>query len=177
MRSFVTSGVLAAFATLAACSSTQAPAPQPAPIVVAPAPAPAPPPPAPPQHAEAHLQGGHITLEHQITFEYDSDQIQEAQSQGVLADLISLLRENAQIRRVRVEGHTDNRGNASHNTELSQRRAQAVAAYLRSHGFDSIQFEAVGNGSSTPLCTEDVESCHDRNRRVEFTIIDPPAAQ
>lgn len=163
---------LLAAAALAACASAQTPAPAPAPIVVAAAPAPAAPAPAP-QHAEAHLSGGHITLEHQILFDTDSDHIQEQQSQTTLTDLVALLRENAQIRRLRVEGHTDVRGDASHNQRLSQRRAQAVADYLRGHGFESIQFEAVGNGASQPLCSEDTAACHDRNRRVEFTITGP----
>ncbi len=161
-------------ATLAACASTQAPAPAPAPIVVAPAPvvaaAPA------PVHAEAHLAGGHITLEHQILFDTDSDHIQEQQSQATLTDLVALLRENTQVRRIRVEGHTDTRGDASHNQRLSQRRAQAVADYLRGHGFESIQFEATGNGATQPLCSEATDACHDRNRRVEFTITEPAAA-
>lgn len=164
---------------IAACSSTQTPPPASAPIVVAaPAPAPAAEPAPAPQHAEAHLANGHITLEHQILFDTDADHIQEQQSQATLTDLVALLRENSQIRRLRIEGHTDTRGDVGHNQRLSQRRAQAVADYLRTHGFENIQFEAVGNGPSQPLCTENADNCHDRNRRVEFTITDPaPAAQ
>ncbi|MEZ4408748.1 MAG: OmpA family protein [Polyangiales bacterium] len=166
-------------ALVAACSSTQPPPPATAQTVVEPAPAPAPAPTPPPEeHAEAHLNNGHITLEHQILFEFDSDHIQEQQSSSVLTDLVALMRENTQIRRVRVEGHTDVRGDARHNQDLSQRRAEAVAAYLRGHGFENVQFEAVGYGATQPLCGEDADACHDRNRRVEFTITDPaPAAQ
>ncbi|MFO0630649.1 MAG: OmpA family protein [Polyangiales bacterium] len=174
MRSMIRPFALSLVGALAACASTPAPAPAPAPMVVTPAPAPAPAP-APVAHTEAQLQGGHITLQHQITFDYDSDHIQESQSQTVLNDLIALMRENTQIRRVRVEGHTDVRGSASHNQELSERRAQAVAAYLRGHGFANIQFEAVGYGQTQPLCRDDNDACHDRNRRVEFTITEPAA--
>ena len=163
-------------ALLAACSSTQPPPPATAQTVVEPAPAPAPAPeptPPPAQHAEAHLNNGHITLEHQITFDTDSDHIQEEQSSTVLNDLVALIRENTQIRRIRIEGHTDTRGDARHNQDLSERRAQAIAAYLRAHGFENIQFETVGYGATQPLCQENADSCHDRNRRVEFTITDP----
>jgi outer membrane protein OmpA-like peptidoglycan-associated protein len=151
MRFVVNPLTLCFLGSLAACSSTPAPAPQPAPTPVAPAPV-------------------------QLTFDYDSDHIQEEQSRTVLDALVALMRQNPQIRRVRVEGHTDLRGNASHNQELSQRRAQAVMVYLRAHGFESIQFEAVGYGMDQPLCREDNDACHDRNRRVEFTITDPAAA-
>ena len=168
---------------VAACSSAQTPAPQPAPapVVVEPAPAPTPAPapaPAPVQHAEAHISGGHITLEHQILFDTDADHIQEQQSQATLTDLVAVLRENTQLRRVRIEGHTDTRGNAERNQDLSRRRAQAVGDYLHGHGFPTIQFEAVGYGATQPLCRDDNNACHERNRRVEFTIVEPaPAAQ
>lgn len=128
-----------------------------------------------PQHPEVVLERGHITLNHQIQFETNSDVIREAESAAVLNDLIALLRENPQIRRLRVEGHADVRGSAADNQRLSERRARAVAEYLRTHGFASITFEPVGYGKTQPLCSEDTDACHERNRRVEFTIIDPPA--
>jgi OOP family OmpA-OmpF porin len=133
--------------------------------------------PAPAAHTEVVLNNGHITLNHQIQFETNSDVIRETESASVLNDLVGLLRENAQIRRVRVEGHADVRGDAAANQSLSQRRAAAVAAYLRGHGFESITFEPVGLGNAQPLCREDTDECHERNRRVELTITEPaPAA-
>jgi len=169
------------FSLAVACGSSQTPAPQTAP---APAPAPAPEPaptpapeaaPAPATHTEARLDHGHITLAHQILFDTDSDHIQEEQSQTVLSDLIALLHEIPAIRSIRVEGHSDLRGEARRNQDLSQRRAQAVADYLRVHGFSSVTFEAMGYGPTQPLCRESNDACHERNRRVEFTITDPPA--
>ncbi len=130
-----------------------------------------------PPQAEASLERGHITLNHQIQFETNSDVIREADSTTVLNALVALLRENSQIRRLRVEGHADVRGSDSDNQSLSERRARSVANYLRSHGFDSITFEPVGYGHTQPLCPEDTDACHERNRRVEFTITDPAVAQ
>jgi outer membrane protein OmpA-like peptidoglycan-associated protein len=52
-----------------------------------------------------------------------------------------------------------------------------MAAFLRGHGFENIQFEAVGYGQTQPVCRDDNDACHDRNRRVEFTITEPAAAQ
>lgn len=124
------------------------------------------------------FERGHITLSQQIQFATNSDQIQEGQSETVLRDLAALLRDNPQIRAVRVEGHTDLRGDAAANLDLSQRRARSVAAYLGSHGASNVRFESVGYGVTQPLCREDNDGCHDRNRRVEFTVTDPaPSAQ
>ena len=52
-----------------------------------------------------------------------------------------------------------------------------MAAYLRGHGFERIQCAAVRSEQTQPLCREDAAACHDRNRRVEFTITEPAAAQ
>lgn len=136
-------------------------------------PAPETTPAAPTTHTEAVLANGHITLNHQIQFETNSDVIRENESSSVLNDLVALLRENTQIRRLRVEGHADQRGSESDNQSLSERRAAAVANYLRNHGFASITIESVGYGHTRPLCSDDTDACHERNRRVELTITDP----
>jgi outer membrane protein OmpA-like peptidoglycan-associated protein len=120
---------------------------------------------------------GHITLSQQIQFATNSDEIQEGQSEAVLRDLAALLRDNQQIRRVRIEGHTDLRGDAATNLDLSTRRARSVATYLQSHGATNVSFEPVGYGVTQPVCREDNDGCHDRNRRVEFTVTDPAPAQ
>ncbi|MFO0561217.1 MAG: OmpA family protein [Polyangiales bacterium] len=119
------------------------------------------------------FERGHITLSQQIQFATNSDEIQEGQSESVLRDLAALLRDNPQIRRIRVEGHTDLRGDAAANLDLSQRRARAVAHYLETHGASNVTFESVGHGITQPLCREDNDACHERNRRVEFTVTDP----
>ena len=119
------------------------------------------------------FERGHITLSQQIQFATNSDEIHQESSEAVLRDLASLLRENQQIRRIRVEGHTDLRGDAAANLDLSQRRARAVAHYLETHGASNVTFESVGYGITQPLCREETDACHERNRRVEFTVTDP----
>ena len=80
-----------------------------------------------------------------------------------------VLRSHDEITAVRIEGHSDLRGNAAHNLELSERRAAAVAAYLHDHGVPQ-PVSSEGFGVTRPLCEEDTDECHDRNRRVEFII-------
>jgi len=156
------------------CASNPPPPPAPPPTITPePAPAPAPEPaPAPPAPTEAVLNNNHIELQHQILFDLGSDHIDEAHSQTVLRDLVALIQANPRIRRVRIEGHTDTQGSASRNLDLSNRRAAAVAAYLNSHGITSVTFEPQGLGQTQPLCQESTDACHERNRRVEFTILE-----
>jgi len=73
--------------------------------------------------------------------------------------------------RVRIEGHTDDRGNDDWNQELSQKRADAVRDYLIGKGIDAARLEAIGYGKSRPKVEGRSKKARDLNRRVEFVII------
>ncbi len=76
---------------------------------------------------------------------------------------------------IRVEGNTDNTGNAGLNDKLSLNRATAVVNYLvNEHGFEQNKFIIVGNGSKKPVagCEDNAdEACKAKNRRTEFQFI------
>jgi outer membrane protein OmpA-like peptidoglycan-associated protein len=135
-----------------------------------------PPPPTPtpePAKAEtndvgsAHMKGDHLEVDKQIMFDTDSDHINEEQSKGVLADLVAILKAHPEVVHLQIAGHTDANGSAEHNQELSERRAAAVAKYINDHGLPNVKIETVGHGKTKPLCSEDTDACHDKNRRVE----------
>jgi NitT/TauT family transport system substrate-binding protein len=77
--------------------------------------------------------------------------------------------------RVRVEGNTDNVGNRAFNVDLSEKRAQSVAAYLQQeYSMDPSRFIIVGNGPDKPVSgceTNATDDCKARNRRTEFQLI------
>jgi outer membrane protein OmpA-like peptidoglycan-associated protein len=68
--------------------------------------------------------------------------------------------------RFMVAGHTDAKGSAQYNKQLSQRRAEAVKGYLVSKGIDANRLDAVGYGSEHPLAPDRPED--PSNRRVEI---------
>lgn len=72
--------------------------------------------------------------------------------------------------RVVIVGHTDSSGSDATNRVLSQRRAQAVASYLRTRGmkYDSIVVE--GHGSAEPVATNSTPLGRAKNRRVEIQL-------
>ena len=72
--------------------------------------------------------------------------------------------------RVIVYGHTDNTGGASHNLDLSQRRAQAVANILVNNGVSSGRVRTVGRGEDQPVATNLTPAGRAQNRRVEIVI-------
>jgi outer membrane protein OmpA-like peptidoglycan-associated protein len=72
--------------------------------------------------------------------------------------------------RVRIEGHTDARGNALTNTRLSQARADAVRIYLVGRGVAGDRMESRGFGPDQPIETNKTAAGREKNRRVEFVI-------
>jgi NitT/TauT family transport system substrate-binding protein len=74
--------------------------------------------------------------------------------------------------RIRIEGNTDNVGNAAANKKLSEQRAQAVADYLiKTYSFDANRFIIVGNGPDKPISDNNTDEGRAKNRRTDFEII------
>ena len=72
--------------------------------------------------------------------------------------------------KIRVEGHTDSQGANAYNQSLSERRAQAIAAYLAGAGVDKGSVTAQGFGEERPIATNDNAAGMAQNRRIEFTV-------
>ncbi|MDP3277375.1 MAG: OmpA family protein [Deltaproteobacteria bacterium] len=91
----------------------------------------------------------------------------------VLSAVVAALNAQPEIRRIGVEGHTDDVGSAEDNLLLSQRRAQAVSVWLTQHGVDANRIEAHGYGNTRPLIPNGAVAARASNRRVEFHILAP----
>jgi NitT/TauT family transport system substrate-binding protein len=74
--------------------------------------------------------------------------------------------------KVRIEGNTDNTGNAALNRDLSYKRARAVADFLvKTYSFDPNRFVIVGNGPDKPIADNSTEEGKAANRRTEFQLL------
>lgn len=73
--------------------------------------------------------------------------------------------------RVQITAHTDNQGSGAYNLQLSIKRARAVAEYLVEHGISPDRLRAIGAGESQPIYRNDNESGRQRNRRVDFKVL------
>jgi OmpA-OmpF porin, OOP family len=76
------------------------------------------------------------------------------------------------VKRLRIEGHTDNRGPPDANLRLSQDRANAVAEQLASLGIARSRLEAAGFGHTRPIAPNLTARGRELNRRVDFVIIE-----
>jgi outer membrane protein OmpA-like peptidoglycan-associated protein len=72
--------------------------------------------------------------------------------------------------KVGVYGHTDNKGSDDVNVPLSQKRAEAVMAYLIKKGLTKNRIEAKGYGAEKPVADNSTEEGRSKNRRVEIVL-------
>ena len=72
---------------------------------------------------------------------------------------------------VDVLGHTDSTGTAASNQALSQRRAQAVASHLTTHGVNPVRIATRGYGSTQPIADNITDAGRAINRRVEIKLV------
>ena len=103
-----------------------------------------------------------------VLFGFDQANITSG-AQTTLSDLVKILNKYPDTD-LEIQGHTDNAGTENYNKRLSQRRASAVASYLKNHGIASGRVKTVGFGETSPKYGNDTESGRGQNRRVEFLI-------
>ncbi len=94
----------------------------------------------------------------------------KSDSYSELDRLVDLLNQVPSLK-IELSGHTDNTGSASINNKLSQKRAEAVSAYLVKKGISSGRLVSKGYGSSRPLSSNDTKEGRQNNRRTEYEII------
>lgn len=101
-----------------------------------------------------------------VKFATDSAEL-TAEDQTTLDRAADIMRGNPSAH-LRLEGYTDSTGSDPHNLNLSQRRALAVANYLKTKGIDGNRLTGEGFGPSNPINTNATEAGKADNRRVEL---------
>ncbi len=124
------------------------------------------------QRQQVRITGDTIEILDKVYFRTSSDEIQR-RSFALLENVATVLNNHGEIRRVRVEGHTDARGSHDSNMDLSQRRAESVVNWLVNRGnVDRARLEARGFGPDRPIVPNaSSRQEHAQNRRVEFHIV------
>ncbi len=108
-------------------------------------------------------------LQTQVQFETGSANIDAASSE-LLDQLKAAADECPTSIHLRIDGHTDNTGDAERNHELSQQRADAVKAALIERGMNAERLDAVGFGQENPVADNDTEEGRAQNRRIEIHL-------
>jgi outer membrane protein OmpA-like peptidoglycan-associated protein len=117
------------------------------------------------------VEGNVVRIMQQVHFATGSAVILP-ESFPMLQEITNLLKANKGIKKMSIEGHTDNRGPADLNKKLSGDRAASVRTWLIQHGVEENRLESHGFGLEKPIETNDTEQGRAANRRVEFKILD-----
>lgn len=125
--------------------------------------------------AEAYQQGDTLVIRlKQVNFASGRSDL-PANSLPLLAK-VSEVAKSLNASQIVVEGHTDSTGSASANKSISNDRADAVASYLKTNGFEETKIEAEGFGFQKPIATNKSAEGRAQNRRVDI-IITPESVQ
>lgn len=114
-----------------------------------------------------------ILAEHKITFEPGSANI-VPEAKGTLDKIAEVMKGCADYP-MEVGGHTDSQGREEMNLALSDQRARAVIVALQSRRILTGNLSAKGYGETEPVMANDTEENREKNRRIEFRLINPPA--
>jgi outer membrane protein OmpA-like peptidoglycan-associated protein len=115
------------------------------------------------------LTAERIDIREQVFFEYDKAVI-KPESYGLLNEVASIIISHPEILRIRIEGHTDDKGSDSYNLKLSQARADSVRDYLIRQGVPAVRLYSIGYGETRPIADNKTASGQALNRRVVFYI-------
>jgi OOP family OmpA-OmpF porin len=169
MRARKLASIVAALAFIGACATEPekpapkpaAPPPPPPKPVAAPQPVPAPPPVAKPEpKPEPPKKPAVITVTSTELFEFNKAVLTSEAKAKLDQEVVARAKDLQAISLVHVDGHADRLGSAQYNQQLSEKRADAVRAYLVSKGFDAAKIETLGSGKTNP-----VKSCPDQKDR------------
>jgi peptidoglycan-associated lipoprotein len=104
-----------------------------------------------------------------IYFDFDSSEI-KGEGTEIVAAHARYLATNTAVR-VRLEGHTDERGSREYNIGLGERRAQSVRRALLLQGATEAQLSTVSYGAERPVAAGSNEAAWKQNRRVEIVYL------
>ena len=104
-----------------------------------------------------------------INFKYDHED-PDYKARKDLERALQWIRNKPKSAQFLIIGHTDTKGPAAYNQDLSERRAKAVVRWLINHGIDKDQLTPIGYGESVPLSDGTTDKDHAINRRVEVRM-------
>ncbi len=124
----------------------------------------------------ATLRTDRIEISQRVLFYTDEARLR-VESYPVLDAVVATIRNNPDITKLRVEGHTDSDGVDAYNVRLAVARANTVRDYLIDAGIEATRLVAKGYGEGCPVSTNRTDEGKEQNRRVEFIVLEQGGAE
>ena len=122
------------------------------------------------------ISGNELKILKQVHFETNSAKIL-GDSNALLQEVADTIIRTPTIKKLEVQGHTDNTGLKDANLTLSQQRADSVRSFLVSQGVDGSKLLAKGYGQERPIAPNITAANRAKNRRVQFIILEGSAGK
>jgi OOP family OmpA-OmpF porin len=123
------------------------------------------------------LRDNKIEFKEKIQFEVNKAVI-KPESFSLLHDIGEVIKQNPQVKKLSIEGHASAEGDAKKNKKLSDERAKSVVKHLvEKEGIDAARMTAKGWGVEKPIAPNDNEEGREKNRRVEFLVVEQDVTQ
>ena len=116
------------------------------------------------------MTGDSIEIMQVIPFEVNKSRLLKTAGL-ILDDVVDVILSHPDIKKIEIEGHTDNTGTAEYNMELSSQRAESVRDYLVGSGVSVDRLVAKGYGTTKPVANNNTSAGRAKNRRVDFVIL------
>jgi OOP family OmpA-OmpF porin len=115
--------------------------------------------------------GNEIVILQQVQFQTGTAKL-TGNSDEILEEVASVLKQRTEVTKLEVQGHTDNKGNKNANKTLSQSRADSVMKALVAKGVEAERLQAKGFGQEVPIADNATDEGRQKNRRVQFKILE-----
>jgi OOP family OmpA-OmpF porin len=119
---------------------------------------------------KAEAKSEKVTLKAGALFDVSKADLKPAGKSELDALVNKIQDSNTQVEQITVTGYTDASGKSAHNQKLSERRAEAVKAYLVSKGLSADHIVTKGAGDANPVASNKTAAGRSQNRRVEIDI-------
>lgn len=127
-------------------------------------------PPVPEKEAKrAWIKGNRIITSETIKFN-SNEAVLSTEYESLVHEIAKILNKKPEIK-IRIEGYTDDVGDGEFNRALSEYRAIWLKLLLERFGITSNRIQVAGMGESNPVASNKTERGREKNRRVEFIII------
>ena len=122
-----------------------------------------------PKKSRIKVSRDKVELNETINFDTGKASIQPS-SFALLDEVVQFLNDYPEVKKLMIEGHTDDVGRAAYNLDLSKRRAAAVKQYFMDKGIDESRLDSEGFGMERPVDPAKTSAARAKNRRVDLLI-------
>lgn len=115
-----------------------------------------------------------VTIQAEALFDFDKAVLRADGKKTLDDEVVAKMKEHPEVEVVLVSGHADRIGSAKYNQKLSERRANAVKAYIVGQGIDTTRVETVGKGESEPVVDcKDIKGAESRRNKKLVACLQP----